>query len=994
MIRLLALVLAVTAAPAWGASKQVVAALGDAVPGGGVFVGPSFIGTPSASGSGWVAFRTELVEGPTTEAIIVTNFRTRARRGIAVGDEISPTIGTIQRFLGSPSVNAQGHVAFTAMVKPPATEEPADPDAPQPAGVFVSDGQSIRRVGGTGDSTTVGTIDLAVPVDPEETGSDLPERTPALNDAGDVAFLASVANGTRAAILVRRAGRPQHTLAVATGTPFQTESITGLGPPAINEAGVLAFRATTRTLSDPPTVPDAAGLFRLAGDTLTRIAAAGVVVHLDAPQPHDQPLDDFDPILAINDAGDVAFTAGPVFDPRTTGDGSPGLFVLHEGAIQPVATRGQNVPGRGEIVGATLHLDAGGGAAAPQLLEDGTVVFLLDLDDTGLVGRAAPPDYDIDAVVDVTRTEPTPLGGGYRFASSAPAVDDDGAVSFSAQLAGTIISEALVHVPATGAAEAIGVGDAAPAPTTGILGGPPFSAPLVNDAGDLVFKGFVARGPGVGIFRSRNGAALEALVRVLDPAPLGGGTPPRFLDLTGEPSLNAEGEVAFAAFVEGRGKGIFAAGVGGVRTVATPGDPIVDPTRHNPTVRTVADNPAIMDDGAVVFGGRLRSTATQDPESAPTTEQGLLVADAAGIRIEAVVGDDTDEGVPFSRFRDPSAASNLFALRTELGSGDEARTALALGAPSGLSFVLLEGADLGGGLRVSELRGRPGLNGTGETTALGVVTNSTRSDLAVLRTRSGVADVIARAGDTGPVGGTLRSLGRPAIASDGAIAFRGTFEPETGGTAGIFVDDGDGLVPHLVVGEQPSAPVGGRISGLGQDVTLNGNGLLAFRATVSGGEARQIVGLASPATARKSRLEMSLGLSAVDDPQDRLRFRATIEPGPTSDGFDASRDAVSIALVDSEITIYSASVVAGELTQRGRKARLAKGDDRTIMRKLQVKQLRSGRLAVSGTSVLVDLTQAGLRTLAPPVTMRIDVGDDSAIVRLECNRKRNTLACR
>ena len=67
--------------------------------------------------------------------------------------------------------------------------------------------------------------------------------------------------------------------------------------------------------------------------------------------------------------------------------------------------------------------------------------------------------------------------------------------------------------------------------------------------------------------------------------------------------------------------------------------------------------------------------------------------------------------------------------------------------------------------------------------------------------------------------------------------------------------------------------------------------------------------------------------------------------------------------------------------------------NRTVMRKLKVKQLRNGRLVVAGTSVLVDLTQSGLRALVPPLTMRVDLGDDSAVVRLECRQKRNTLRC-
>ena len=37
---------------AWATSKAKVAAIGDAAPGGGVFVGPGFVGWPTAAGNG------------------------------------------------------------------------------------------------------------------------------------------------------------------------------------------------------------------------------------------------------------------------------------------------------------------------------------------------------------------------------------------------------------------------------------------------------------------------------------------------------------------------------------------------------------------------------------------------------------------------------------------------------------------------------------------------------------------------------------------------------------------------------------------------------------------------------------------------------------------------------------------------------------------------------------------------------------------------------
>ncbi len=126
----------VLAAPAGAASKATVAYLGQAVPGGGVFAGPSFVGEPSAAGNGWIAFRAQVV-GSTSEQIIVSNFVTHQRNVVAsVGGTVSKDIGTVKQFLGRPTVNAHGDVAFAAVISPPSGTK-VDPTAPTPGGIFL-----------------------------------------------------------------------------------------------------------------------------------------------------------------------------------------------------------------------------------------------------------------------------------------------------------------------------------------------------------------------------------------------------------------------------------------------------------------------------------------------------------------------------------------------------------------------------------------------------------------------------------------------------------------------------------------------------------------------------------------------------------------------------------------------------------------------------------------------------------------------------------------
>src|SRR5262245_13849856 len=62
------------------ASKIQIAAIGDDAPGGGQFLGPALTGSPSAAGDGWVAFRSLVTEGSTSEQIVVAKLTGQSQR--------------------------------------------------------------------------------------------------------------------------------------------------------------------------------------------------------------------------------------------------------------------------------------------------------------------------------------------------------------------------------------------------------------------------------------------------------------------------------------------------------------------------------------------------------------------------------------------------------------------------------------------------------------------------------------------------------------------------------------------------------------------------------------------------------------------------------------------------------------------------------------------------------------------------------------------------
>src|SRR5262245_44572566 len=115
---LLALV-SLGAGAAFGASKIKIAAIGDQAPGSGIFAGPALTGAPSAAGKGWVAFRTRVTEGGTAEQIIGTNLDPASSERFEVASLGHPAgalgdkdLGTFKQFLGRPTINANGDVAF------------------------------------------------------------------------------------------------------------------------------------------------------------------------------------------------------------------------------------------------------------------------------------------------------------------------------------------------------------------------------------------------------------------------------------------------------------------------------------------------------------------------------------------------------------------------------------------------------------------------------------------------------------------------------------------------------------------------------------------------------------------------------------------------------------------------------------------------------------------------------------------------------------------
>src|SRR5262245_5173050 len=103
------------AATAHAASTVFIAGLGNDAPGGGVYAGSGFTGNPAAAGNGWIAFRSLVADGASSERIVLAHMAPGAteREVVAsVGKPAGTGLGNFAGFVGNPAVNAAGDVAF------------------------------------------------------------------------------------------------------------------------------------------------------------------------------------------------------------------------------------------------------------------------------------------------------------------------------------------------------------------------------------------------------------------------------------------------------------------------------------------------------------------------------------------------------------------------------------------------------------------------------------------------------------------------------------------------------------------------------------------------------------------------------------------------------------------------------------------------------------------------------------------------------------------
>ena len=379
-----------TSAPPPAPLLQQVAASGEASPAEGSFdrfdVEGRVVAAP-ANRRGEVAFFATLLRSKAEEGLFLATGG-RILKLAAVGDAV-PSGERIAGFGEHPAaaINATGAVAFAAQLA----------GGRATSGVFLAESGKLAAVALSGAAA------------PDASGGTLAEfEPPALSDAGDVAFLATVRHGreTAEAIYLWQRGRLAKLAASGDRAPGGG-LFSSFGSPALNNKGEIAFGALIEQ------GPILGGIFLSGGRDIRPVLAAG------AAAPTGGIFARFSERLELNDAGAIALSAV-----LRQGGPSAAVFLVENDTPRAVAALGEAAPGGGSFAAF---------ASWPVLSETGAVAFIASLDGgpdgLALYLAGAGGTRRIAAVGDA-------LPGGGRIAAfplyPALAIAPDDAITFAA----------------------------------------------------------------------------------------------------------------------------------------------------------------------------------------------------------------------------------------------------------------------------------------------------------------------------------------------------------------------------------------------------------------------------------------------------------------------------------------------------------------------------------------------------------------------------------
>jgi len=347
---------------------------------------------------------------------------------------------------------------------------------------------------------------------------------------------------------------------------------------------------------------------------------------------------------------------------------------------------------------------------------------------------------------------------------------------------------------------------------------------------------------------------------------------------------------------------------------------------------------------------------------------------------------------PFLKLRDAElTAAPSAAFRAQVGPDLATLTSgLFLADPAGtVRTIAIVGTDLGGGFAVADFSGTPSVDADGDVAFLATRAQGPRLSPALFRYTSDGIALVGWRGMPGPLGGALKAFGQPSMNGHRHIAFRGVYQAGTGGKGGYLLATDGGLSSAVQVGE--NTPLGGQFVSFGSHGALNNADTLAFVATVSQGQFRNAVFTVSPATLAVHAL--SLRLTGVG--HDTIKLAAVLTPGADSNGLSPDTERVAVSVADANGTFWQAGIPSGKLKRRGNATYVGASPKalRRLVSSFSLVTSPPGTATLTLRSTPSDFTALGQRSLVPPFTVTVEVGDDSASASVNCTVRGRRVRC-
>jgi hypothetical protein len=643
-----------------------VASFGDLVPGVGLL---GDFATPATNVRGDVVFLATSFGGPLPGRGLFLASQGQIALLTRLSGDPSPD-GTPFGGGGDLALNNQGWVGFGAVTQ-------------RGAGLFLYADGVLRKAVGVGDAAPGGGTFTALG----------PPTRPALNDLGEIAFIASTSTGSTQLLVLSPDGTFRSVAktgdplpgggTIARFTASDSDALVDL-----NNQGDVAFFA-----SPPSTVQG--GVYLSSGGTLRKIVAANDAAPIGGTFTGFGGCC-YEGQLGLNDNGDVSFYAW------LNNSSLQGIFLSSGGTIRKVAVLGDPAPG-----GGTLLPDL----SRHALSDSGAIAFSGYLNPGSNVSQAVflgRPDGTLALIA--RRGDPAPTRPAYRsFTVAGGAMNGAGSLVFHAEVAGgaVFLSEGGTIQPVASA------GDSAPGGGR-IAEISPYNPPTINAAGEVAFIAeFEGDGDDrAGVFAGPPGA-LRRIAAQGDPSPTGGQLG-YFID---RPVIDDAGGVTFVAYTDS-GQALFRAADGTLHAIAA----------------TFSRGYPLPLAGKRVRGYLAGFDANAAGEIAFSTVQnyrGRIWLAAAG-RVSAVV-----RGAKQS----PFAAIGAVALNAQ-------RQIAFAGGPDYANDVFLAVGRHVVSVADADVQQRPDLNDLGEV----VYFDSGPAGEGVYRWRDGVAEAAAVLGDATPLG--------------------------------------------------------------------------------------------------------------------------------------------------------------------------------------------------------------------------------------------------